>query len=216
MTVKIKICGITCREDAHAAQACGADYIGVIVNITDSRRSVTLRKAAEISSSLLSTVLLMEAPVETINTAIHRIRPHAVQLIGPFSFEDIKTLKGETNIEIWKSIHVPHHGQSISQELKQQIKELHQAGIDALVLDTLVPGQKGGTGQTCDWTTAARIVQSTELPVFLAGGLTPENVAQAITAVKPFGVDVSSGVESSPGRKNLEKVTQFIQQASIT
>ena len=216
MTVKIKICGITCREDAHAAQEGGADYIGIIVNIADSRRSVTLQKAADISISLPSTVLLMEAPVETIKTAVHRIRPHAVQLIGPFSVEDINTLKRETNVEIWKSIHVPRPGQNVSQELKQQIKELHHAGIDALVLDTLVPGHKGGTGQTCDWNTAARIVESVGIPVFLAGGLTPENVAQAIGMVKPFGVDVSSGVENSPGNKNLEKVTRFIQQASIT
>ena len=216
MTVKIKICGITCREDAHAAQAGGADYIGIIVNIADSRRSVTLQKAADISISLPATVLLMEAPVETIKTAVHRIRPHAVQLIGPFSVEDINTLKRETNVEIWKSIHVPRPGQNVSQELKQQLKELHHAGIDALVLDTLVPGHKGGTGQTCDWNTAARIVESVEIPVFLAGGLTPENVAQAIGMVKPFGVDVSSGVENSPGNKNLEKVTRFIQQASIT
>ncbi len=216
MTVKIKICGITCREDAQAAQACGADYIGIIVNIADSRRSVTPQKAAEISISLPSTVLLMEAPVETIKAAVHRIRPHAVQLIGPFSVEDINTLKRETNVEIWKSIHVPRSGQSVSQELKQQIKELHHAGIDALVLDTLVPGHKGGTGQTCDWNTAARIVESVEIPVFLAGGLTPGNVVQAIGMVKPFGVDVSSGVENSPGNKNLDKVTQFIQKASMT
>ena len=101
-------------------------------------------------------------------------------------------------------------GHDASQELEHQIAELQQHGIDALVLDTLVPGHKGGTGQTCDWHSAASIVQSVEVPVFLAGGLTPENVTQALSVVKPFGVDVSSGVESSPGCKDHEKISRFI------
>ena len=198
MTVQIKICGITCREDAQKARECGADYIGIIVNIAGSRRSVAIQQAVEISSGIPSTVLLMEGQISSIETALRHIRPYAVQLIGQFPPGDIRSLKCVTDVKIWKTVHVPRSGHDASHELEHQIAELQQAGIDAIVLDTLVPGHKGGTGQTCDWHSAARIVQSVELPVFLAGGLTPENVTQAIAEVKPFGVDVSSGVESSP------------------
>ena len=210
MTVKIKICGITCREDAQKARECGADYIGIIVNIAGSRRSVSTQQAIEISSGIPSTVLLMEGQLPSIATALRHIKPHAVQLIGQFPPGDIPRFKGMTDVKIWKTVHVPRRGHDASQELEHQIAELQQHGIDALVLDTLVPGHKGGTGQTCDWHSAASIVQSVEVPVFLAGGLTPENVTQALSVVKPFGVDVSSGVESSPGCKDHEKISRFI------
>lgn len=215
MTVKIKICGITCREDAQKARECGADYIGIIVNIAGSRRSVSTQQAVEISSGIPSTVLLMEGQLTSIETALRHIKPHAVQLIGQFPPGDIRRLKGVMDVKIWKTVHVPRRGNDASQELEHQIAELQQAGIDALVLDTLVPGHKGGTGQTCDWHSAATIVQTVELPVFLAGGLTPENVRRALSVVKPFGIDVSSGVESSPGCKDHEKISRFIRQVAV-
>jgi len=214
MTVKIKICGITCREDAQKALECRADYIGIIVNIAGSSRSVSTQQAVRISSGIPSTVLLMEGQFTPIETALRHIKPHAVQLIGHFPSGDIRRLKGMMDVKVWKTVHVPRRGNDASQELEHQIAELQQAGIDALVLDTLVPGHKGGTGQTCDWHSAAAIVQSVELPVFLAGGLTPENVSQALSAVKPFGIDVSSGVESSPGCKDHEKILQFIRKVT--
>ena len=156
MTVKIKICGITCREDAQKARECGADYIGIIVNIAGSRRSVSTQQAVEIGSGIPSTVLLMEGQLTSIETALRHIKPHAVQLIGQFPPGDIRRLKGVTDVKIWKTVHVPRPGNDASQELEHQIDELQQAGIDALVLDTLVPGHKGGTGQTCDWHSAAQ------------------------------------------------------------
>jgi phosphoribosylanthranilate isomerase len=159
-------------------------------------------------------VLLMEGPIKPINTALRRIKPYAVQLIGPYTPEDIKSIKEETGVKIWKPVRVPRSDDGIKHDFERQLAELQHAAIDAIVLDTLVPGHKGGTGQTCDWNTAARIVHSASLPVFLAGGLTPENVAQAVAEVKPYGVDVSSGVESSSGHKDLQKVSGFIQQAN--
>lgn len=215
MTVKIKICGITCREDAQTAREYGADYIGIIVNIAGSRRSVSTLQAVEIVSVIPLSVLLMEGQLTTIETALRHIKPHAVQLIGQFTPRDIQRLKGATDVKIWKTVHVPRRGHDATQELEHQIDELQQAGIDAIVLDTLVPGHKGGTGQTCDWHSAAAIVQTVELPVFLAGGLTPENITQALSVVNPFGVDVSSGVESSPGCKDHEKILRFIRQVTV-
>jgi phosphoribosylanthranilate isomerase len=83
--------------------------------------------------------------------------------------------------------------------------------VSALLLDACVPGQFGGTGQRCDWSLAARI--AARQTVVLAGGLNPDNVAEAVQQVRPYGVDVSSGVEESPGRKDPEKVAQFIRMA---
>ena len=84
--------------------------------------------------------------------------------------------------------------------------------VDALLIDTYSPTAPGGTGQVGDWPAAARFVQRTKVPVVLAGGLTPANVADAVRAVRPWAVDVSSGVEMSPGRKDLAKVREFIEQ----
>ena len=147
-----------------------------------------------------------------IATAIRRIKPHAVQIIGAITPAEIAALRGEGDTQLWKTVRVRRHGQESAEAPMQHLAELQQAGIDALVLDTMVPGQKGGTDQTCDWQTAARIVHAVELPVFLAGGLTPENVGRAIDAVRPFGVDVSSGVEATPGHKDLNKISDFMRQ----
>ncbi len=214
MTVQIKICGITCISDAQCACTLGADYIGIVVNIAGSHRSVSTQQAAEISVGISKQVLLMEGPIEPINTALHQIKPYAVQLIGPYTPEDIKSIKEETGVKIWRPVRVPRSDDDKKHDFEQQLVELQKTAIDAIVLDTLVPGHKGGTGQTCDWNTAARIVHFADLPVFLAGGLTPENVAQAVAEVKPYGVDVSSGVESSPGNKDPHKVSRFILKAN--
>ena len=92
------------------------------------------------------------------------------------------------------------------------IETLRDYPTDAWLLDAFVPGQRGGTGHSFNWQLAVEAVKLGR-PVFLAGGLTPENVADAVRAVRPFGVDVSSGVESSPGKKDAAKVRAFIQAA---
>lgn len=80
-----------------------------------------------------------------------------------------------------------------------------------MVLDTLVKKKKGGTGQICDWSTAEKLVSSSPVPVFLAGGITPVNVKKALDQVQPYGIDVSSGVEIKPGRKDPQKIKQLMQ-----
>lgn len=216
MTVRVKICGITTRNDACNAIECGADFIGIIVDIAGSQRSVPPEIATEISAGIATTVVLMEARVKIIIPALRRINPYAVQLIGPYSLTDIAQLKQACSSSVWMTVHVPPGGCSSTPALVDRINRLHAAGLDAIVLDTLVAGLKGGTGRTCDWDTAAAIVRATELPVFLAGGLNPDNIARAADAVRPFGVDVSSGVETSPGRKDPGSVSRFIKLARST
>jgi phosphoribosylanthranilate isomerase len=213
MSVRTKICGITNRNDACTALKCGADYIGIIVDIAGSRRSVPAEAAHEIIAGIDSAVVLMEGRLETITAVVRRMHPHAVQLIGAYSPEDIHCLKQDCGTLLWMTLYVPPFGSGASVDLVRSIARLHEAGLDAIVLDTQVPGHKGGTGRTCDWDTAAEVVRTAALPVFLAGGLTPENVAHAADAVRPFGVDVSSGVEISPGHKDPSAVSRFIKQA---
>jgi phosphoribosylanthranilate isomerase len=213
MTVQIKICGITSITDAQSACALGSDYIGIVVDIAGSSRSVTTKKAAEICSGIPRPVLLMEGSATVIRAALRQIKPYAVQLIGPYTADDMTGIKEDTGVQIWKPFHVPPKDETHGSDLARQIDGLDRSLIDAVILDTLIPGHKGGTGRTCDWKTAATIVRTCHMNVFLAGGLAPENVAQAITEVQPFGVDVSSGVESSPGNKDSKKISTFIQQA---
>jgi len=214
MTLQIKICGITNRDDACVVQKCGADYMGIIVDIAGSRRAVTAEAAAEISAGIEKIVLVMDGPVMEIARALRRVQPNAVQLIGHRPLSSLQKLKqASAGTQVWQTVHVPRNGDRTCHDLSQHISRLQQAGLDAIVLDTLVPGVKGGTGQTCDWDAAAALVRSSPLPVFLAGGLNHENVARAIAAVKPAGVDVSSGVEIGPGRKDPQKVSFFMQQA---
>lgn len=214
MTVHIKICGITTIADAQSACSLGADYVGIVVNIAGSRRSVTPTTAAEICACIPRPVLLMEGPAGVIEATLGQIKPYAVQLIGPCSPAEMMRIKEKTGVKLWKPFHIPRKDDTRKNNLARQIDELHSSPIDAVVLDTLIPGCKGGTGQTCDWETAATIVRTCRLNVFLAGGLSPDNIAQAIAAVQPFGVDVSSGVESSPGHKDPKKISAFIQQAN--
>jgi phosphoribosylanthranilate isomerase len=214
MSVKVKICGVTNNEDACAVREQGADFIGIIVNIYGSRRSVTLQQAAEIAHGIPEIILLMDGAVKEMVTAGQHIQPYAIQIVGAISYDDIEVLKGETDAAIWKTVALPRCKNENLLELKRHIDGLQKIAIDAIVLDTLVPGLKGGTGKTCDWETAADIVRSVDCPVFLAGGLNPDNIARAIARVRPFGVDVSSGVENEPGRKDLDKVSRFIRAAA--
>lgn len=215
MTMRIKICGVTNREDAVEACACGADYIGVIVNIEGSRRAVSIDIAAAVRRGVPRVVVLMEGPALDCLPALAAIHPYALQIVGECSPDDIRRLKQASPVQVWQTLPIPARPEqdALAADTMRRLECMQEAGTDAVVIDTLVCGKKGGTGQTCNWAIAKSVVQSATIPVFLAGGLTPRNVADAVAAVRPFGVDVSSGVETTPGRKDREKVAMFIRQA---
>ena len=218
MNVAVKICGITNSEDAHSAAQAGADFIGVIVEIEGSPRSLSIETAQHIVSSVStpSVLLLEKRPSEVINIASD-LTPYAVQLIGHIECTAIEHLTARISCKVWKTLQIPQReGDEVSvAEINSQIEGYRAAGIDVIVLDTLVRHlgsiKKGGTGQTCDWKMAHQIVASASLPIFLAGGITPLNVRDAVMAVSPQGIDVSSGVELKPGKKDSDKILQLIQ-----
>lgn len=204
MRTRVKICGITSLEDAQIVVDAGADAIGLVF-YEKSPRSVSTSQAVEISQAIPAFVscvaLFKDAEEAFINAVLQQVAVDLIQFHGSetasfceqFTRPYIKALgmKGpENNVDY----------------LMSSAEKYHSA--KALLLDGHAPGQAGGTGETFDWSSIAKI----EKPVVLAGGLTPDNVKQAIEIVRPFAVDVSSGVESTPGIKDKEKVTRFMRQ----
>jgi len=201
LRTRIKICGINHRDDALKAVACGADAIGIIF-VEKSPRYTSLTEARFIGESLPPFVtlvgLFMNASAETIREALKVVPLNLLQFHGEetpefcdqFNMPYIKVLRMQDNVNVV----------AFAQEYP------NAAGI---LLDTYHKGMGGGTGQTFDWDL---IPDDVPLPVILAGGLNPENVAAAIEQVRPYAVDVSSGVESVPAKKDHRKIEQFIKE----
>jgi len=187
--MRVKICGITREEDAGQAEEAGADAIGVIL-FSDSPRCVTPKRAGEIFASVgpfITTVAVTHTKSRKDLDRILALRPGAIQVSHPFTFPE------RPGSEI---LRVVRQGRTLPGD------------ADALVID-----QSMGTGTLYDRGFARELVRNSPVPVILAGGLTPENVAEAIRSVRPYAVDVASGVEIRPGVKDPFRVAAFIRAA---
>ncbi|TSC87132.1 MAG: phosphoribosylanthranilate isomerase [Parcubacteria group bacterium Gr01-1014_8] len=208
--VKVKICGNTSKETALAALSYGADMLGFIVNVSGSKTSITPEQAREIISALPSgeTVVVTTATdAQEIKRLAQETGVSTIQYHGEVSPETIAKIKDELpNIAAWKVIHVKD--ESAIDEARK-----YESIVDAILLDTAQGGQIGGTGTTHDWNISRIIAGDYSKPIILAGGLNPDNVEEAIRVVKPYAVDVNSGVTNSDGSKDLEKVKLFIERA---
>jgi len=217
--IKIKVCGITTVEDARLVAESGADYIGIIVGVDFSPRCLTIEKARLIceQATLPVVTLFFNWEAKQIQKAIATLQPHAVQLLGHETPSLVRTLKKTVACEIWKSIHLPPQGlgEVNIAEHQNRVNSLVDAGIDAIIIDTVVGSSAknmryGGTGQVNNWIVARSLVEVFSVPTFLAGGITPDNIQQAIELVHPYGIDLCSGVEISPGRKDPEKLRRLM------
>jgi phosphoribosylanthranilate isomerase len=199
--LRVKICGITNIEDARYASACGADALGFVF-YPGSPRFIDPDLARRIIAELPPLVTVVGL---FVNEAPARIR-ELVDLCGL----DTVQLHGDEKPEY---CNYPPCRVIKALRLKNQMPEGLFASypVSALLLDAYVPEQFGGTGQRCDWQQAATV--AAQHRVILAGGLNPENVAEAVRQVRPYGVDVSSGVEKKPGKKDPDKVARFIRMA---
>ena len=143
---------------------------------------------------------------------VKELRPFAIQLAGNESEEDVAKINMALDCEIWKTLHIPasYEKNVRVSTVVNKIKNFAGAGIDRIILDSAVMKgrtmQKGGTGKTFDWSLASKIKAQVKTSIFLAGGITPNNVKEAIVQVNPDGIDLSSGVESSPGKKDPQLV----------
>lgn len=202
MNVRVKICGITNLEDASAAVDAGADALGFIF-YESSPRKVSLEAAASIIRELPPFVakvgVFVNEKEQTMLIAAAQIGLDTLQLHGeeppaPWLSCSLKTIK------------------AFRVRDADSLQGLRAYDTSAWLLDSFVPDKPGGTGAKFNWDLAVE-ARKIGRPIILAGGLTPENVAEAVHKVRPFAVDVSSGVESSPGKKDHTKVRRFIAAA---
>lgn len=206
----LKICGVTNTYDAQLVSSSGADFCGIVVDVDFSERSLSPWQAKEVASaSNIPVVILLGDPeVETAEEIISEIKPYAVQLLWRESPELVRTLKSRLSCRIWKTIHLPI---TPDQALPEKYVE---AGADALVVDSMDTSEGfvrfGGTGKVADWKAAAALVEKISIPIFLAGGINPENIDKALIQVHPFGIDLCSGVEASKGKKDPDKVRTLV------
>ncbi len=208
--VRIKICGITRPQDAIAAAEAGADAIGLV--FADSPRQVSTRLARRIVAELPPLVsvvgVFVNARAATVERAFGEVGLAEVQLHGDEPPEYIERLNGRRVI---KALRVRDRG------FVEQARDFRAAGVCGILLDAFSAQARGGSGKRFDWDLVAAARDSglleTDVPLILAGGLTAENVRAGIRRVRPWAVDVSSGVEDEPGIKSPEKIARFIAAA---
>ena len=202
---RVKICGITNLDDARAAVDVGADALGFNF-YRKSRRYIDPDAAGEIISQLQTGVqtfgVFVNASVDEIEDAVSRARIDIVQLHGDESPDFVNTVATKFQVGVMKALRVSTEfdpGTALSYNTAEMF-----------LLDA-ESAEFGGSGRTFDWSIARRLKES--VPMFyLAGGLTPDNVAAAIRQIAPYGVDVCSGVEFEKGKKDLKKMATFIQE----
>ena len=202
----VKICGMTNTADMEAAATAGADAVGFVF-VSASPRAMTRDDVTRILPTLPSSVASIGVVANEnpdFLRGLLRVCPlHGLQFHGEESPEQVLAFKGEVRFLI-KAIRVKD---AASLEIIPSYR-----GVDAVLLDTYHSDRAGGTGELFDWQLAFR-AKSFGIPLIMAGGLTPANVAGVIEQVQPFGVDVSSGVELSPGRKDPDLIRGFIRAA---
>ncbi len=209
MGIFVKICGLANAADVAAVAALKPDALGFVL-WPKSKRAVRPEQVAEwtrdLPPGLLKVGVVVDESVADIRRAVDVAQLDVIQWHGFPSlgkadagfFQALeKTLSGVS--KLWKVVRLDRETTP------------PPAFVDALVLDSYSPAAPGGTGQTVDWTAARAFVAASRTKVLLAGGLRAENIAEAIRAVRPWGVDVSSGVEAQPGKKDLAAVKRFIE-----
>jgi phosphoribosylanthranilate isomerase len=196
---RVKICGITNLDDALAAVEAGADALGFVLaeEARGRNRYISLDDAADIIEQLPPFVTTVAV---TVNDPMER-------LVKYLNFFDCVQLHGDEQPGHLPMGHLAIKAFRVGPGFNVSSMMDHQ--VRAWLLDAYVPGQQGGTGQTFDWDVAQMAV-SLGKPVILAGGLSPENVGEAVFRVRPFAVDVSGGVEKEPGKKDHDRIREFI------
>ena len=214
MNLWVKICGNTSLEDAQLAIDSGADALGFV--FAASPRQVTLEQVAAITPQLPASVekigVFVDAPVEEIISTVRGCSLTGVQIHSVLTADGPARLRGEFGPGL-RILRVVHFGPGALQYADAYLSD---PNVDGLLVDSRTATAVGGTGIAFDWAHAAETLFQNpkgRKPLIAAGGLSPENVAEAIATLRPWGVDVVSGVESSPGRKDPAKVHAFVAHA---
>jgi len=222
-TCGVKICGTTTIHDAKMAAEYGSDYFGVVVEVDFSPRSLTIEDSRPLFDNppIDAVALVFNMEVERLHHLIKTLKPFAVQFLHLEKVSLIRELKEHyPNVQLWQSIHLPEAGKDVDfNAFKDSVQKYVDAGIDLLIFDTVAVMKGvtkfGGTGLISDWDVVKVLMDQieTSVPVWLAGGINPDNVRKAIQTVHPKGVDLCSGVEAKPGEKDPDKVRRLVEQA---
>jgi phosphoribosylanthranilate isomerase len=202
MSLKVKICGITNAPDALAAVEAGADALGFMFYEPSPRR-ISIPDAAAVIRELPPFVLKVGVFVDPSEDLVMRAIGDCALNLLQFHGDETPQFCTEFGLMTMKAFRIRD---------AESLNALRDYPTDAWLLDAFTPGKLGGTGEKFNWDLA---IEAKKLgrPIFLAGGLTPANVAEAVASVRPYGVDVSTGVEAQPGRKDHTKVRDFIKAA---
>ncbi len=212
----VKICGLTNAEDTRMAMDLGADLLG-FVNAEGSPRYLTPDEIARIISEVqpvVPTVLVTHLQdVDQILNNFDAATTDILQLHAPLTLDDYRRIMEAVPVVI-ANVSVDADQRVLTRELRERVYRLSEI-VSYILLDTRFGGEIGGTGRSYDWSIAAALKAVSHKPIIIAGGLNSDNVAEAVRQVHPFAVDVSSGVESAPGRKDVEMMRAFIENAKM-
>lgn len=206
LRTRVKVCGLCSAADARAAVRAGADALGVIL-VAESRRCVTIEEAIEVLAGVPPFVsrigVFVDSPPDRLIAAAARLRLDAVQLHG----DESPAYCASMPVPVIKTFRV-------GEDFDPAVIEAYRGSISAVMLDTLVTGEHGGTGRTFAWELVPRLPGFA--PLIVGGGLRPTNVAAAIRALHPFAVDVSSGVEERVRHKDSTRLAAFVAAVRAT
>ena len=204
--VRVKVCGLTEEDDLRTAVEAGADAVGIVSDVpVETPREVSPERARELAEAVppFVTSVLVTMPDSAAGGAelAERVGADAVQVHGDLPPEAVGRLREAFDGDL---LLAADHATAPE----------YAGVVDGLVVDTVDEAGAGGTGETHDWARTREVVRDLDVPVVLAGGLTPSNVAEAARTVRPFAVDVASGVEGEvPGRKDHDAVRAFVRRA---
>lgn len=208
--VRTKLCGLGTQADVDAAVDAGADALGFITEVdVDTPREIEPERARDLAETVPPFVTTVAVTIpESVEEAVavaEAVDPDALQIYGEFDPADIEAIRDRAGVDVIVALGVDD---------RERAHELDGAA-DALLVDSLTEAGAGGTGETHDWDATRELRAALDTPVVLAGGLTPENVADAVATVEPFAVDTASGIErdDEPGRKDHPAMRAFVRKA---
>jgi len=217
---RVKICGLMSAEDIGFCVTAGADAVGFVTeypvpvpwNINRDRA----RELVALVPPFVTTTAVVGGPVESILQIAYTVRPNFLQLHGDETKEEIEHITSalaETGIKVIKALRIDidtGKARFCIEDPLEAATVLSGTDLSGLVVDSKTANRPAGTGVSLDWNIIKRISSSISIPLILAGGLTIQNVSRAIERVRPYGVDVISGVEKTPGVKDHERIRQFV------